>query len=671
MPDNPASHASDGRNFSSSNLAASRIRVVESLVPVAIAEVAIQMDGVLGRLADAMFRLSDQRVLPDDAVLSFNAWNHLTKNASQLQRSVLGSLGHALLSEIAFLEMTPSSKTAQRPFDRALISPDDIEGRVLIGNFARDIELDNAAALVALNIRLGRLLQREAISIALNPFRPAVFLRAVHAAWCRFDRSGQSHLLVLRLLHARAFVDFAPLLSALNGALIARGIVPDLVPDLRATERDNGSVRPFSGRALPVVADAVLRYKLEDWFDKVADKPVATSDFNAPVCDAPSGSLTPAEQSTIALLARMWDVLLVDPMIPAHVRHLLERLRIPLLGTALVDREFFFSHACPLRRLLEQLVVSGRGLRQGAHVDDPLYRLIEAIVDRLQLDFDPCSGMTETAVADLDAYLLGEYDTESNRLQPLIDEALQQEKMQQAHELADADVARRIESGEVAGFVEVFLETQWARILTLAHSAVAHKPEALAQALQAMDELIWSVAPKVSAQERTKLVSQLPALLTRINAWLDVIKWDEVARRAFFCDLAERHVALVRLSTERSPRHRIELAVNVAQKASEHRLSKRVRAMHEPLIDRFVHDVDSIEPGSWVEFVGGNDRSGAFRLAWISPLRTRFVFSNRHSEESFVFTADEFALALREQGAHVLPHESAITRALHAALGQG
>ena len=670
MPDNPASYASDALNFPSLLGAMSRIQVVESLVPVAIAEVATQMEGVIGRLADAMFRLSDQSILPEDAVLSFNAWNHLTKNASQLQRGVLGSLGHALFSEIAVLETTPSSNLAQAPFDLTRISPDEIEGRVLIGNFARDIELDHAAALVALNIRLGRLLQRESISIALNPFRPAVFLRAVYAAWCRFDRSGQSHLLVLRLLRATVFVDFAPLLSALNGALIARGIVPDLVPDLRTADRDSRCALSFSMPASPFVADAVLRRKLESWFDKVAEKPVVALDVSAPVCDMPSGSLRPVDQNTIELLARMWEVLFSDPDIAEPVKHLLARLQLPLLRTALVDREFFFSNACPARRLLEQLLMSGRGLCHGESVDDPLCRLIDASIDRVQREFDQQSGMVDTVVADLDAYLLGEENTENSLLQPHIDEALHQETMQQAHTLANADVARRIESGAVAGFVEVFLETRWTRILMLAHNVAAREPAVLEQALQTMDTLIWSVAPKISAQERTRLLSRLPTLLTQLNAWLDVIQWDEPARRIFFADLAGCHAAIVRLSGGYSPRQQIELAVNVAQKASERRLSKRVRARHGASVDQFVHEVDSIEAGSWVEFVSCNGRSGVYRLAWISPLRTRFIFSHRHSEKWFVFTDHELALALREQHAHVLPQESVVARALHTALGQ-
>jgi hypothetical protein len=183
-----------------------------------------------------------------------------------------------------------------------------------------------------------------------------------------------------------------------------------------------------------------------------------------------------------------------------------------------------------------------------------------------------------------------------------------------------------------------------------------------------MDDLIWSVKPKVSPEERKELVSKLPALLSLINAWLNTIKWDAPARVEFFSSLVERHAAIVRTATELSPRHQLQMAVNVAQKASERRLSKREREMQMQPIDQFVHLVESLEPGAWIEFTRHNSARAAYRLAWVSPRRSRFIFSHRQSDAPFALTADELAAALREQGALVMPQESVMARALEAVL---
>ncbi|GAA4033892.1 DUF1631 family protein [Actimicrobium antarcticum] len=691
--------------------ASSRIMIMESLVPVAVNQVAAQMMGFTDRLAHAMFRLSDQSVLPNEASLSFHSWNHLKKNATHLHRGVVGNLGYALLCEIAALDKSRVAAADLMPSDLSLVSLDEMENKVLIGNIAQAIELDNAAALVALNIRLSRLLQREEISVGQNPFRPAVFLRATFEAWCKFHPQEASHRLILRLMRPDVFVDFGPVLEALNQALIARGIVPDLadvarssrtvhkpaelLPDaerrdvslqsrlqrwlhqvsaeqgesmaVRATETGSADYAP----ALSATSSALLDYLTDiQRTSSAAATPVVqtTATLRSIPLQAPAGSLTALDQNTIELLARVFDFVFGDPAIPDQIKHLLGRLQVPLLKIALADKDFFFSESYPARRLLDQLAQSGVGLQRNVDAEDPLFKLIEQIVERVQRDYDQQIGLYSNVVSDLDTFLAAEQCAEQAALTPRIADALRQERMQQAQAAADNDVASRIDGGEVAGFVEVFLETQWTRILTMAHSVAARKPEALEKALKAMDDLIWSVQPKVSPEERKELVGKLPSLLSLINAWLNAIKWDEPERVEFFSNLVERHAAIVRVPAELSPRRQLEMAVNIAQKASDRRLSKRAREHQEQPIDQFVHSVDSIELGRWVEFVRANRERIAYRLVWISPMRSRFIFSSRAGSEPLSMTAAELAAALREQGALMLPRESVIARALAAAL---
>lgn len=708
MPDNPADKSSDAVSSASS-----RILILESLVPLAVEQVGEQATAMIDRLTEALFRLSDQSVRPAEANLSFNAWNHLKKNATQLQRGIVGSLGYALLREIAALDKGQTPVQAMDSSDLSLVSLEEMENKVLIGNIGQAIELNNSAALVALNIRISRLLQREEISISQNPFRPGVFLRAVFEAWCKFDPIPESHRLALRLLRPEVFLDFEPILEQLNGALVARGIVPDLVEAYRAGKVDRrakptaeserrdlslhnklqrwlqngpdgkggGSQRPDRRGAAGPTTPGTINNALLDYLTDIQRNAVnASGDPGGPAFSqtaatlrhiprqAPSGSMSAMDQNTIELLARIFDFVFSDHNIPDEIKGLLGQLQVPLLKTALIDKEFFFSDTHPARRLLERLAQSGLGLRHDTGADDPLYKIIEQIVDRVQQEFDQHLGLYSEVVADLEAFITEEEKTARSALKTSISEALREEKMRQAQEAAENDVAVRIETGEIAGFVEIFLETQWVRILTLAHSVAERKPQALEKALKAMDDLIWTVKPKVSPEERKELVNKLPSLLSLLNAWLNAIKWDEPERVEFFANLVERHAAMVRVPTELTPGHQIEIAVNVAQKASERRLSKRAREMQEKPIDQFVHVVDSIELGTWVEFVRNNGVRIAFRLAWISPLRSRFIFSNRQGDDPFSFTAGEFASALREQGAVVMPRESVVTRALTEAL---
>ncbi|MFD2271038.1 DUF1631 family protein [Undibacterium arcticum] len=201
--------------------------------------------------------------------------------------------------------------------------------------------------------------------------------------------------------------------------------------------------------------------------------------------------------------------------------------------------------------------------------------------------------------------------------------------MTRAHDRAETDVATRIESGEVAGFVEQFLETKWLPILAHAYRVQHAQPALLERALSTMDELIWSVKPKNTAAERKELIGKLPAMLALLNAALNAalngLDWDASERTLFFSKLAERHASNVRTAFELSPRLQIENAVNIAQKASERRLDKHARERRAAPFDQFAQRVSALEPGAWVTFAGHGVPIKR-RLAWISPLRSLLIF---------------------------------------------
>ena len=247
-------------------------------------------------------------------------------------------------------------------------------------------------------------------------------------------------------------------------------------------------------------------------------------------------------------------------------------------------------------------------------------------------------------------------------------EAMRQEKMLQALRLAEKDVASRIETGEVAGFVEIFLETQWTRVLAMAHSVVGSKPDALEKALQAMDDLIWSLKPKCTPEERKELLNKLPSILSMINAWLNAVRWNAAERLQFFSSLAERHATIMREPLEMSPRRQVEMAVNAAQKASERRFSAREKELQEKPPDQFTNMLDAMECGDWLEFVRANGAGAKFKLAWISPQRSRFIFTGRHGQESFSLSSGELAQALRNRKAVGVATASLVDRALASAL---
>jgi hypothetical protein len=216
--------------------------------------------------------------------------------------------------------------------------------------------------------------------------------------------------------------------------------------------------------------------------------------------------------------------------------------------------------------------------------------------------------------------------------------------------------------------LEVFLQEQWIRILTIAHSVKEEKPHALENALKTMDDLIWSLKPKNSADERKELIAKLPAMLTLLNAWLNAIRWDEPDRVLFFSKLAERHASMARAPLELSPRRQLEIAVNIAQRASNRRLDRFVQEKVAHTDDEATKQVTSLERGTWLDFSDENEQVNRYKLAWISPKRTSFIFANRQGYQAFSISAEELEEKYRTGSVSTILANSLVDRALIHAL---
>jgi hypothetical protein len=394
----------------------------------------------------------------------------------------------------------------------------------------------------------------------------------------------------------------------------------------------------------------------------------STSPLRQLAQQAPADQLSQVDQSTIELLARIFDFVFNDPSIPEEIKKLIGQLQIPTLKVALMDKDFFFKESHPARVLIDALARSGAHLDTETNNDDPLYQMMEGIVEKVQDEFDEQIDLFSDVVADLEAFLQDEEEKADAAISDSVAKALKQERLRVAKEFAEHDVAIRVETGEVAGFLETFLREQWLRILTIGHNVKEEKPHALENALKTMDDLIWSLKPKNSAEERKELVSTLPSMLSLLNAWLNAIKWEEPERIVFFSKLAERHAAIARAPLEFSPRRQLEIAVNIAQRASERRLDRHVQTRSEQTDDEWEQQTNEFERGLWLNFIQPDESMVRYKLAWVSPKRSRFIFTNRQGQDALSLSGDELVNKLRDGLVLPIQAESVVDRALLEAL---
>ena len=384
----------------------------------------------------------------------------------------------------------------------------------------------------------------------------------------------------------------------------------------------------------------------------------------------PKGSLSRGDESTIDLLSKIFDTVFIDPNIPKEIRNLIQFLQIPVLKAALVDKNFFFEEAHPARRMINLL--SSMVMEQRSS-DDPLFQAMQRSVERIGQEAGEGEAAFSEAVAALEESIRAEERFEVEAIAAPIAVALKQEKVTVATRSAKTAIAARVGSGEVVAVLETFLEHKWTSVLTVAYSVEDDKPGAVNNATRTMDDLIWSVKPKITHKERKELITRLPGLLATLNKWLDIIKWEDADRLQFFAELAECHASIVRAPLDITPERQLEIAVEVAQADAQRRLEKDNAAASalEQVVDEAIVTVDTLERGCWLAFVQPDDSVRKAKLAWISPLKTLYIFSLGARQESFSLSAEKLVAGVRAAKVRLVQVDGVVERALSEAMGTG
>lgn len=383
----------------------------------------------------------------------------------------------------------------------------------------------------------------------------------------------------------------------------------------------------------------------------------------------PQGSLSRGEENTLDLLSRIFETVLIDESIPPETRELIRFLQVPVLKAALLDQSFFFEEMHPARRMIDLL--SRMGWEQRKEADDPVLQAMRRGVDRIGREPGAEPQAFAAAVAEVEAQLAAEDKAAEEAIAQPIARATRLEKQAVAARSARQAVRLRLGDGELVATVSAFLERRWVEVLSFAYLIEEERPGAVDNATRAMDDLIWTVKPKATQEQRRALIAKLPPLLNTLNKWLDAIKWQDAERLQFFAELAECHLQIVRAPLELSPERQLELAVQAARQDALRRIAQEQAAAaqeEEPGKDDAASRVDELERGMRLEFAEPDGSVRKVKLAWVSPRRTLFIFSTGPRQEAFSLPAEKLVDAFRSGSVSVVALEGVVGRVLTEAM---
>lgn len=374
------------------------------------------------------------------------------------------------------------------------------------------------------------------------------------------------------------------------------------------------------------------------------------------------------DRGTVDALAEVFDFVFADQAIPMQMKVIIGRLQIPVLRAAMIDRDFFLSDQHPARRLVDTLAGASVAWAPEKGESDPLYQRIEHTVQRVLTEFEDDLNLFADLLREFTEFLFETEQQAQARVEPVAQKERKGESWEQALSQADELIHERIQAlaaeKAVAPFLLPFLTTQWREVMARAWMDEATREQNHQQAVTTMEQLIWSIQPKTSSEERRQLVAILPDMVRQINLGLDTIEWNGKPRATFTRRLITTHTMAIRL-TQPAPLDTGSAALEERDgQTALQQLDERRAARQFEAVDTFDAQAQAFQRGMWFDVTIEAGTRVRCRLSWVSPMRTRLLFTNRDGFDAFVRSEREVAAMLRLGRLRLLDNEAIVGRAL-------
>ena len=398
------------------------------------------------------------------------------------------------------------------------------------------------------------------------------------------------------------------------------------------------------------------------------------------------------EAVTLDIVAMLFDFIFDDAHVPLAIKALLSRLQIPVLKVAMLNPGFFADRQHPTRRFLGG--IAGVAIRWGDEVDedDPFYAKLAELVDRIQAGFEDKIEVFGEALAELEAFVDAHDAEEDDTTLAAANHVLLREQESAAWERAQGALRDFLALRALPTALHAFLSEHWLGVLQqAAFAAASATPDddsgqrAWERTQGLMDELAWSIEAKRTPDDRLRLVSLLPDLLSGLNRGLDRIGTTHEARSGFFDALVKLHASALRgeaaapaapppaakESTDWSTSNGGELLVTRSNDNGV--VVEDVILVGAPPVWRadereIQREVGALKRGDWVEFHGDDGHSTRERLNWISPQRGILLFSNHQAAKAISIAPEALVRQIRDGKASIVHPEAIFERALSGAL---
>jgi len=381
------------------------------------------------------------------------------------------------------------------------------------------------------------------------------------------------------------------------------------------------------------------------------------------------------DKLTIEIVGMLFDHVMQDKQVPAEIKALISRLQFPVLKAALLDADFFASSTHPARRLIDRIASTAVGWEPYGDENERYKNEVDRIVREVLQKFDKDVAVFEKLLGEFENFV-GEISPRETDPVARAKRALEEAEKREILAInTTIQVRRAFEKVELEPYLRDFLVGPWVQVLVTATLRDEQTPGFSKRFREAIHDMVWSVQPKASADDRRRLVELIPNLTRVMRDGLALIHMAEREQNEFFKQLMESHAMAVKPVDQaryiRSSLATTELRARLdgmqltgtfpittvaggvrvstgalMRAAAEHDAELKVP---EPVTDigpldrveeaRLEEEIASWQRGTWFSMWNGKEMVKA-RLRWISPLRTLFLFSTDREKNAHVMPPD-------------------------------
>lgn len=350
-------------------------------------------------------------------------------------------------------------------------------------------------------------------------------------------------------------------------------------------------------------------------------------------------SLSPEEQDAIDLIGLLFEAICDVHRLWEEGRGLLGRLVLPYLKLALHDDSLFVQPLHPARRLLDVLTEACESNRGASPHDRELLDRAQKAVERVIAEYQEDLTVFELAASELNELVVQQRRRIELAERRAAEAAFGRERLMQARQDAAEALAQCVREYKLTAPVRQFMSEHWQHhvVQTLLRDGADSARHIGAMNLgQALVEIDIAASGAQGAVIADRLLLLMPLLRDCLaSSGLDSSAADEsiarLVRALAWPDVPRSIVAPVPVPALEVVES--EPALRLVDNTSQRQVNQdALTAMRR------------LSLGDWVRLIDDEGFERALKVAWISPLTSRFLIVNRRGVRELVATAEQLAL---------------------------